>query len=372
MKKESRIIRVVEAIKSVGPRNCSLISRITGIPVETVRYKIHEQLISKGVRIHAVVDYNKLGLRRNWATLNFTEEYNELAPKILDRLSSMGYLTYYGRVLPQGNIVSLIAIPIKVKGEYEKFLDDLMDYGILASYRLDELDRIHFHSMKPEHYNFSKGAWNVDWEALNRSETPVKGMMRNYNGGDEAMADKKDLLIIEKLQVDSTASIAEIARKLQMKPKTALYHYNEHIVKRRLITGYKVRWQASAGRSERYSHLGMVIEFRNLTKGELLNAEEAFHRLPLTWFDAKSSDQSLYLVYLSLPVSQYIYVLNYLWRNISNQKYKIRLIDALCSQGYTIPYEMFDETQGWTFHSEKVIEALRDSVLLTGAIKTGR
>ncbi|MFQ6076117.1 MAG: hypothetical protein ACE5Z5_08290, partial [Candidatus Bathyarchaeia archaeon] len=86
---------IVEAIKRVGPRNCSLISRLTGIPVETVRYKIRRQLIRKGIRVHLSVDYNKLCLLRNWITLDFNDEYSELAPSMLDVLSRIGYLTYY-------------------------------------------------------------------------------------------------------------------------------------------------------------------------------------------------------------------------------------------------------------------------------------
>jgi len=360
---------IVEAIKRVGPRNCSLISRMTGIPIGTVRYKIYEQLKKKGVRVQVSVDYSKLGLARNWVALNFSDKCSELAPRILERLSSIGYLTYYGRVVPQGNYFSLVALPPKAKAEYRKFLNGLIDLNILTSYKMDELDWICFLSMRPEYYDFSTGTWNINWETLNQSKVLVKGMGDIYVG--EPMADKVDLLILTELQLDSTVSIMEIARKLKMKFKKVNYHFLEHVVRRELIMNYIIRWQAGIEDDGQYSTLSMAIEFRDLTRGELSSVQEVFHKLPFGWFDALSSDRALYLVYVSLPLTQYVNLLNYLRRTISryNQKFKVSLIDASCSQGYTIPCEMFDEKQGWTFDAEKTLKEVGHLIHLTKEIK---
>ncbi len=369
--RDYEISLIVEAIKRVGPRNCSLISRLTGIPVETVRYKIRRQLIRKGIRVQLSVNYNKLGLVRNWVTLDFNDEYSDLAPNMLDVLSKIGYLTYYGRIVPQGNYASIIAFPIEAKAEYRSFMKGLIDLGILSSYQLDELAYIGYLSMRPEYYDFNTRTWNIDWETLARSKAIVKETEKEYVY--ETTADKIDVLLLKELQIDSTASLTKIARKLGIEPNTVRYHYMEHILRGRLITNYFIRWQAALGKDERYSTLAMVVHFRNLTREELSIAQEALRALPFTWFDALSNDRSLYLVYITLPITLYVKVLDYLRRKVSKHgmNFWVSLIDPSCSMGYTIPYEMFDGERGWIFNAERTLEKLGSAVALLKGIKSG-
>ncbi len=358
---ENDLHTIVETIKRVGPRNVSLISRLTGIPVETVRYKIRRQLVKNGIGGHISVDYNKLGLVRNWLTLNFDGKIREFAPQMLETLSKTGYLIYYGRILPQGTYISIIALPPRLKAQYVKFLDRLMDRCILASYTMDELAWIRHLSMRPENYNFEKKTWKVDWDSLYQSKVIVKKMMDSEVS--EPMMDKNDSLILKELQIDSMKPISQIAKKLGLKPKTVRYHYMEHILRRGLITNFIVRWQGSREEMQR-SILNAFIEFRNLTEKSLLDVQKVFHRLPFTWFDAISKNRSLYLAFLSLPVTQYINLLNYLQASISAYEFEIKLIDTSCAVGYTLPYEMFDETESWVFNPEKTLKVLTDLVPL--------
>ena len=354
---------IIGAIKRVGPRNCSLISRLTAIPIETVRNKIHKQLIRKGIRFHISVDYSKLGLTRNWVTLDFEDEYSKLAPSILDTLSRIGYLIYYGRLVPQGSYVSIIACPFETKREYRRFLSGLIDLGILVSYEIDELDNVQQHFMKHKHYDFRKGAWNIDWTNIDQSKAIMTKVLEDSTY--ELMADKTDLLILKQLQLDPTATYAKIARELKTNQKTVRYHYIEHIVGRRLIKEYIIRWTAGFGVNERHSILGLIVQISNIT-GEALSAvQKVFHNLPFTWFDSFSHDQRLYLAYVVPPVTEYVNALNYLRRNIPKpclQNFEVGLVDMSCSMGYTIPYEMFDEELGWVFDVDKALEEFSGSV----------
>jgi len=356
---ESDLYTIVETIKRVGPRNVSLISRLTGIPVETVRYKIRRQLIKNGIGGHISVNYSKLGLVRQWLALNFDGKFRDFAPKMFATLSKTGYLIYYGRILPEGTYISIIALPPRLQAQYVEFLDRLMDLGILASYEMDELAWIRHLSMRPEYYDFETKAWKVNWDSLHQSKVIVKKMLDTEVG--EPLVDKSDLLILKELQIDSMKPISQIAKGLGLKPKTVRYHYMEHILRRGLITNFIVRWQGSKEDIQRLT-LNAFIEFRNLTERSLLDLQKAFHRLPFTWFDAVSNNQSLYLAFLSLPVTQYISLLNYLRVSVSAYKFGIKLVDMSCAQAYTIPYEMFNETQGWVFNPEKTLKALTDVV----------
>jgi len=358
---ENELYTIVETIKRVGPRNVSLISRLTGIPVETVRYKIRRQLIKNGIGGHISVNYNKLGLVRNWLVLDFDEKYREMATRMLAALSKTGYLIYYGRILPQGTYVSIIALPPSLRVQYGELLDRLMDLGILASYEMDELAWIRHLSMRPEYYDFETKMWKVDWASLHQSKVIVNQMMDSEVG--EPMVDKTDLLILKELQIDSMKTISKIAKRLELKPKTVRYHYMEHVLRRGLITNFIVKWQGSREQMHR-SILNAFIEFRDLTERSLLDVQKVFHRLPFTWFDAVSNNRSLYLAFLSLPVTQYINLLDYLQASVSVHRFEIKLVDTFCAEAYTIPYEMFNETRGWVFSPEKALKALIDLVPL--------
>jgi len=366
---ENDLYTIVEAIKRVGPRNVSLISRLTGIPVETVRYKIRRQLIKNGIGVHVGVDYDRLGLVRCWLDLNFDERCRDSAPQVLEMLSKTGYLIYYGRILPQGTYISIIALPPNLKARYVEFLNSMVNLGILASYRMDDLAWIRHLSMRPEYYSFDTKTWNVDWESLHQSRVIVKKMMDSDVG--EPMADKTDLLILSELQIDSMKPISKIAKNLGLKSKTVRYHYMEHIIRRGLITNFIVRWQGLGAKAWR-STLNMPIELRDLTRGSLLEVQKAFHRLPFTWFDAVSSNQSLYLAFVSLPIDQYVNFLNYLRTNITDydRRFGIKFIDTSCADSYTVPYEMFDEARGWIFNPEETLEGLLGLVpLIKGVLE---
>lgn len=45
-------------------------------------------------------------------------------------------------------------------------------------------------------------------------------------------------------------------------------------------------------------------------------------------------------------------------------KCKINMIDATCSQGYTVPYEMYDDNKGWIFNPEQALKELSTSLPL--------
>ncbi len=354
---------IIGAIKRVGPRNCSLISRLTSIPIETVRHKIEKQLMKKGFRFHVNVDYNKLDLIRHWVILNFSDQYAELATKILDTLSRMGYLIYFGRIVPQGNYASIIALPVKAIDEYTRFLNGLIDQGILDSYEIDELVHVQQHFIKHEFYNFKKGIWNVDWAELEQLKADVPKMVEDQVY--EMMADEKDLLILEQLQFDPMASFAKIARNLNTNQKNVRHHYIKHIVGRRLVKEYIVRWQASLGKNERRSIFALVVQLRNITNCELSAVQQVFYRLPFTWFDAFSGDGGLYIAYVTLPMAQYINVLDFLRRNLPKRCLdilKVSFIDMFCSMGYTIPYEMFDDERGWVFNAERALKKFNSEV----------
>ncbi|MFQ5871558.1 MAG: AsnC family protein, partial [Candidatus Geothermarchaeales archaeon] len=242
MKKDSLAV-LVEAVKRFGPRNYSLLSRVTGIPTETVRYKIDHQLVRTGVRVHVSVDYHKLAMVRTWGTFYFEEDNDIISKGVLEALAKIGYLTYHGQVLPHGKFVVAHCIPARFYDDYRKFLEGLVDVGILKSFAMNRLDFLRHLSMKPEFFDFKRRKWKIPWDRLDPGEARVPHIISEPRT--EPLADKVDLFILKELQLDCTRSLAAIARKLGMNYKTLRYHYLEHVAQRNLIDKYVVRWQGT-------------------------------------------------------------------------------------------------------------------------------
>jgi len=355
---ENTLAAIVEAIKKVGPRNCSEIARLTGIPTETVRYKIKNQLAEKGVVISAVLNSNEIGIPAHLLNLNFTNDFRSAAPSLLEILSKIGYITYYTRVLPQGTYLAKLQIPPKFREEYDKFLRSLVNIEILKSYEVKPLAWERYLSLKPEYYDFYNKSWVVDWKTvsaskafLQQADTAVK---------EQPEIDKPDVFILKELQLDCTRSITDIATKLQMNPKTLRYHFAQHVQDKRLIQDYSVRWTGNSSLTERRWIMGVFLRVKDPTAEELWKAQAAFGKLPFTWFDAVAEDRSLYLAEIALPSTYYLDTMNYLYSECIafGDKLEHQLADYACSSSFTIPYEMFDETRGWIFDNRIALEKL--------------
>lgn len=355
---ENTLAAIVEAIKKVGPRNCSEIARLTGIPTETVRYKIKNQLADRGVAISAVLNSNEIGIPVHLLDLNFTEDFRSAAPSLLEILSKIGYITYYTRVLPQGTFLAKLQIPPKFREEYDKFLRSLVNIEILKSYGVQPLAWERYLSLKPEYYSFDNKSWVVNWKKVSASKAFLQQMDAPVK--EQPKIDKPDVFILKELQLDCTRSIADIARKLQMNPKSLRYHYAQHVEGRRLVQGYSVRWTGNSSLTERRWITGVFVRVRNPTAQELWTVQASFAKLPFTWFDAVAEDGSLYLAQIALPSSYYIDTMNYLHNECITfgDKIEYQLADYVCSSSFTIPYELFDGTRGWVFDNRVALEKL--------------
>lgn len=348
--------RIVEAIKQLGPRNSCSISRITGIPDNTIRYKIHKQLVRKGITVQASIDYWKMGLTTNWVSMEFSNEYWKTAPSILEALSKNAYLTFFARLLPQNIFATVIRTPREGFGRYLSFLERLVEVGVLNSYRVDPLLWIRHLSMNPRYYDFDKGAWKVDWEEVEKSAVEIQ--RREINGGGAFYVDKIDILLLKEMQIDCLRSLTEIGRKLHIRPKTLRYHFREHIEKRGLISRYVVRWFGSPSLEARKSIPYLTAEIREPSSEMLWQAQNVFHRLPFTWLDAISASQDFYMAQVVLPVSSYTETVEYLARNGEGfaKNLKLSLIDQTCTCNYTLPHEMFNEDYGWAFEGDRALD----------------
>ena len=342
--------RLIEVVARLGPRNVPDIARELSIPIETARHRLKKQLLQRGIRVHASVDFGKLDLERSWAFLDFAREYRGHEARIARALADVAYLTYFARTMPEERFLAQFAVPRSKLEEHERFLSGLAEGGILGGYQKHNLSWMRHLSMKPNLYNFRRRVWDIDWEALDRlkltPELPPISKVTRF--------DKKDLLILKEMQQDSAIQFVDIASKLKMDVKTLLYHYHSHIGDRDFVSKYIVRWIGEPKDIRKYAILHAKAVIRNVSETELLSVQDTFAKLPFTWSDSYSSEDCFYLAELVLPVPQYVDALSFLQRNLRDSKRKIEILvlDPQFGSAFTLPHHMFEDGLGWVFEAQ--------------------
>ena len=353
---------IVEAIKKYGPKNISAISRTTGLPAETIRYRIKNQLKEMGIRFHVSINYLKLGLVRSWLFLDFSLQVTKIIPEILDLLAKRGYLTYYARVIPHGYYIAIPTIPYSALEKYKNFLDELVRLDILKEYRMTDLQYLKHLSLRSEFYDFTTRTWNIPWSKLDyetkKESTPIQ---MDYS---RVPIDKIDLLILKEFQINASQSLTSIAKKINVQEKQVRYHYKKHIEEGRIIENYIVRWQADRYQLTNKYILSCFIEFSDLTKSDVTYINSILEKFPFTWMIAVSVDRTKMVAQIFMPISQYYDALTFLSDRLYmfKERFKLHIIDYQKAEAYTIPYESWNDNVGWFTDLDEVSEALGNRV----------
>ena len=349
--------KLIDIVTTLGPRNIPNIASELSIPIETARHRLKRQILERGIRIHASIDFGKLDLQRAWAFLDFTDEYRGQEAKVAKALADVAFLTHYARTMPEEKFLVQFGIPRSKIVEHERFLSGLVKNGILKGYEMHRLSWMRHISMKTAYYNFKTRVCEIDWEALDRlrhtPESPAASPAQPF--------DKKDLLILKELQADSSIQFVDMSKKLGIDVKTLLYHYHTHVKNRGFVTKYLVRWRGDRKNLRRYAVLPAKAWIRNLSQNELLVVQEVFSRLPFTWSDSYSSEDGFYLADLEMALVHYSDTLSFIQRNLgaSKRRLEIAIVDQQCTSTFTIPYHMFEEDRGWIFDAEVALDRFR-------------
>ena len=337
------------------------IARMTGAHQETIRYKIKKRFGRLGFRFHAEVDFAKLGLDLHWGNFSFAKPYYDMAPQILRALNRVGYLTYYAKIVPQGNFITLFALPRNTGPQYAEFLAGLRKDGVLTDFSLNEVLVERHKPMDPRFFNFRSGRWEVEWNKVAASSaSPLAPRKRPP----EENFDSYDLLIIKELQKDSLQHLTEIARKLKVHQKTLEYHYRTHVNKWRLIPSYRVRWAQDITKRLVHSVATTHLTFHDLAPREFAEVQAQISKIPFLWLEDLFRDGT-YSVMFYTPLTDLIEMSSYISNLIPEAVSKMELgfIKPSDSASFTIPYEMYQGKE-WKLNLHQMETALRKESVL--------
>ncbi len=347
--------RIISAIGSEGPRNVAQIARKTGAHQETIRYKIKRQFVDKGFRFQADVDYRKLGLGLHWGRFVVSPVHYSSATKLFRSLNESAYLIHFSKVLPQGHFVALFTLPEGTATEFAQFLESLRRNGIITEFSLDHVSAQRHKSMDPSFFDFRKDRWDVDWEKVKKLRASPLAPDKHRP---EMLADEEDLLLIKELQKDARQHVVGIGRKLKIQPKTLEYHYRTHVVQRRLIPGYRVRWMKDTDQPLQNSTVTVRLTYRRLDRGQYSLVQSVMNRLPYLWVE-DLLESGTYIATLAVPSADFAATMKYINEELGflGERIEMGYLGVEDSYNYTIPYQMFSDG-AWQFDAKKMETAV--------------
>ena len=344
---------LVETIKQVGVSNYSLISRLTGLNAETVRYKVNKQLNRMGLGIFVNVDYEGLGLRRG---IFFARAAPSQGKSWLDHTS---YLTFVGKVMGLDRYLCIYAIPYRLKKKYLDSLSYLQQTGLVEELLCSDISWVRYPPFRSEFYDFDKGCWHVDWNrvAMTMRETGTTFSVVNR----DVKLDYFDVKILKCLQEDPTCNITKAAKEISANARTVRYHYSEHVLKNKFILGNNVRWVKPVSDNKPVDLMHLVFCFSNLSKGEIDLARKTFNKIPFTWLEIGTEDNK-YFAFLDLSLTSFHETVRFVERSTLPIRNRLEMItlDPFKTTSLNIPDEMYDKERGWTLSLEPSILAPKD------------
>jgi DNA-binding Lrp family transcriptional regulator len=338
---------LIETIKQVGVSNFSLIARLTGLNPETVRYKIHKQLSRMNLAVNVNIDYGLLGFKIGVMKVKGTEADGD---SWLDQTS---YLTFAAKTMGTNDFTCLYAIPPNLKKKYLDSYEAMKQDGLIDDFEASEIFWVRYPPFRSEYYDFDDKRWVVDWQQVDRTYHEA-GVISSPHGH-EAKMDLFDLRILKRIQQNPTITVTRIAKEMKANPRTARYHYLEHIVKNKLILSFDVRW--AQGKLSRPDDLMQVVYSANqLNEDQKDEVGKVFNRIPFTWLEAGNGDG--YLAFLDIPITDFHETVRYVERNTEavRDKLGMTMLDPSKTRLFKVPEEMFDKKMGWRLKTNAIGE----------------
>jgi hypothetical protein len=334
----SEVEEIFKGIQELGPRNIKRVCELVGVPYAKglACYK-H---VSENLRLKVCASANaeSLGLITAFFTINPTQTF---MPVALDSLKHLPSLLQLCLDITDGQtLFGTIYLPSNEAGyEYPSLFEKLKKEGFIENYSVSLFTQRLRYTVPMEYVDWETGELRFDWNKLVEKlpEDTVIGLL------EENMADKTDLLLLKELEFDATRSFTELSRIIQRKHgahigvKKLLYHYTEHVVKRKLLSRYRVFLPLNQSL--------MIYMVANVAPANKPAYNHLVRSLPYLSAEYLNSSTTTHVSVYDVPVDDFPAFVRHFKEEIS--PYALRLKGYVGVHGlrhtYTIPFELYDE-----------------------------
>jgi DNA-binding Lrp family transcriptional regulator len=359
----SKIADAVAIIGQIGPDIPEIAGRLHEHK-ETVRYW-YKKLERKGFVVQASANYEKLGLKRMVAVVDFSEEYESQAEGILEEIGKLSYVQSIVRTVPENYYIISGEVPEEFVGQWIDVIKRLREGGLFSNVEFTAFDRTRNVSMKSEMYDFESDRWEFDWST---STKVYPDTIERASFG--SRFDKTDLEIIRAMQLDASEQLVDIQKETGINYKTLCFHSRAHVIGRRLLTGYRVNWMGthyhqderrSENRRHKYQRISIIV--RDISESDIVELMGMTNAVPFLWWEAWGQN---YYAQMAFPTETFSEAMLFLSKVLAPFKDRARwfLIDQSHSMAFPITPELFDEpTRKWKFDQAKTLAQV-DQLLL--------
>lgn len=363
-KESPKLAELVELLGLLGP-NIDEIARRLGEDREIVSYHYRRKILDIGLKVQAIVNHEKLGLKRLVIIASVSSEFEPYAEAIFSSMNELCYVVGFERTLPEGLFIINVSVPAEHYNALLKFFHKLHGIGFFENLSAYDFDGFRTVPMKARYYDFNLGRWIFDWS----SGSIYTADQSEYIIAKKVNFDNLDLLILKELQTDANKKISDISRSVGLDYKNASLHYN-HILAKGLLRGFSVNWMKtsydhSANRAlhRRHKYLAIDLFIKGISREERVSITSAMNALPFLWAEAWGSN---YYAQLAFPIEAISDALDYINKIIASlrDRTKYYIIDQTNSLTFAIPYLLFDGAKGkWRFDGEELLKKFDELIL---------
>jgi DNA-binding Lrp family transcriptional regulator len=349
-------LKVLEALETYGPRNVTEISRKLRIPAETLRKKLKRLNSQTFLRFHINIHHANLGLRK---TVVFAEAVPGYENALLDAFKINDFWIFLSRCYGMfEGCVGIFAIPDGSRSAFEHFVSELERTGLSRRCQIFWPTCFYPVQSKSKWFNPETKTWDFDWDGwvqeIETANTDLPHVLAEPKAF-PVKADEIDVFILKELEKDATISFRSLAKRLDLSPQLARYHYYNHIIGRNLLESFDVT----------VFHFGKDSEFSFFTFG--FDEEEKLARFASSLMDkpfvrtlGKIPGKNQLYGYLYFPRSEFrgfLEVLSGLVRSDILKDYQYVIQDFTSSMRETIPFQYFKKGK-WIYDHERYINIL--------------
>jgi len=353
-------LRILEAIGAESPRNMNSIARKLGIKESTLYSRIRrlKPLIFLNINVY----HTYIGLRKACVIAQAIQGKEQL---LYDCMKTHDYWLYVSRYYGQfEGCLAVYTIPPEHEPEFKSFVEKLELKDVAENTQL--LWSTCFHTVNPttNWFDIKTNKWIFPWsrwvEDMEVEKTSLPYTLKDPVSFPQK-ADSTDIFILKELEKDATKTLKSIAINLGTSLQVIKYHFDKHVVKRKLLENYQViAFPFDPEKSDFFVFILMFPSEENLAKF----ANSLFNK-PFARTIGKIHGKTGLIIQIYLPRKEFRRFVDSLSTLINQgflRSYRYLIQDLRYVSRETIPYKLFFNRE-WKYENERYVEQL--NLLLT-------
>lgn len=247
-------IRILTLMHKIGPRNLLEIARVAGMPPTSVYDRARRLEEQFGTLSIVNLDHSRLGLRK---CITLVESNPGLEESVTEALAIPNYWKTITRCEGGFTHYALHAVPEGHDREFEKYLDETRERGLVRKYEIVWVSDYHYGFPNFQLYDPEDCTWTFEWDRwISSIEDKVHLKPMHDPSRYSIDADRTDLLILAELENDARTKFSEISKSLGITLQAVKYRYDKRILRRGLIKDFVINvWPYPPELSDMYEVL---------------------------------------------------------------------------------------------------------------------